>query len=253
MVRAGLLAGLLAQGVLLAALRGAAGVHVVAVVVALAYAVGMAGLLARRLARAGARRLGSANGMTLLRAVLVGGVVALVVDSFRPVGPASPAHGTVIAVLAAVALALDGVDGRIARRTGTVSALGARFDVEVDSVLVFALAVEVARSLGAWVLLIGSVHYLLLLAAAALPWLQRPAPPRPWCKVVAAVQGIVLGAVATGVLPDAVARGMLIAVAALLAESFGREVWWLWLSRGRQVRHGLSAPVPDPAYQPTIG
>ena len=43
-----------------------------------------------------------------------------------------------------VALALDGVDGQVARRTGTVSALGARFDMEVDAFLVLVLSVHVA-------------------------------------------------------------------------------------------------------------
>jgi hypothetical protein len=58
-------------------------------------------------------------------------------------------------------------------------------------------------------------------------------PPRYWCKVVAAVQAIVLIVVTAGVVPRAVAVPALVVVAALLAESFGREVWWLW--RGHRV------------------
>ena len=46
--------------------------------------------------------------------------------------------------LAAVALALDPADGWLARRTGTASALGARFDGEVDAFLILALSVYVA-------------------------------------------------------------------------------------------------------------
>ena len=45
---------------------------------------------------------------------------------------------------------------------------------------------------------------------------------------MAAVQGIVLTAVAAGVLPGRVAVLALVVVAALLAESFGREAWGLW-------------------------
>ena len=51
-----------------------------------------------------------------------------------------------LVVLAAVALVLDGVDGQVARRTGTVSALGARFDMEVDAFLMLVLSVYVASS-----------------------------------------------------------------------------------------------------------
>jgi phosphatidylglycerophosphate synthase len=173
--------------------------------------------------RSGAVLMGPADLVTLVRAVLVGGVAALVADSF--VG--SERVGALTA-LVVVALALDAVDGRVARNTGTVSAVGARFDMEVDSILVLLLSVYVARSLGLWVLAIGSAHYVLVVARRALPWLRGQVPPRHWCKVVAAVQGIVLTTAAAGVLPRVVAVLALVVVAGLLAESFGREVWWLW-------------------------
>jgi phosphatidylglycerophosphate synthase len=233
-IRAELLAGLLVQTAVLAALTATGRLGPVGIGAGLAYAAAVTGLLDRGLRRAKAQRLGPANRITLFRAVLIGGVVALVVD------PTGSRNGTLIAALAAVALALDGVDGRVARSTGTVSAVGARFDVEVDSVLVFALSLAVARELGAWVLLVGSVHYLLLAAAAALPWLRRPAPPRYWCKVVAAIQGLVLGVLSTGAIPAVIAVPLLGGVAALLAESFGRETWWLWRARPRE-----TAPCPE--------
>ncbi len=46
------------------------------------------------------------------------------------------------------ALALDAVDGWIARRTHTVSELGARFDMEVDAFLLLVLSAYVAQDLG---------------------------------------------------------------------------------------------------------
>ena len=77
-----------------------------------------AGLLARAsTARAAGAR--AADRVTLTRATLVGGVTALVADAL--VGPAPVAA---LVGLAVVALVLDGVDGWVARRTGTVSALG---------------------------------------------------------------------------------------------------------------------------------
>ena len=61
----------------------------------------------------------------------------------------------------------------------------------------------------------------------AYPWLRDPLPPRPWRKVVAAVQGVVLVVAAADVLPVGLAAGALVVALALLAESFGRDVLWL--------------------------
>ncbi|HEX2145623.1 MAG TPA: CDP-alcohol phosphatidyltransferase family protein, partial [Glycomyces sp.] len=60
--------------------------------------------------------LGPADLVTLSRATLACGLAALVVESFLT----SPEVTAVIA-LAVPALALDAVDGRVARRTGTTS------------------------------------------------------------------------------------------------------------------------------------
>ena len=57
------------------------------------------------------------------------------------------------------------------------------------------------------------------------PWLRMQVPPRYWRKVVAAVQGIVLTVAVSGVLPAAVTELALVVALALLAESFGRDVW----------------------------
>ena len=218
-VRSGLRTAIAAQIALLAGLALAVGLTAAAVLLGLAYAGLVVGLLSRGMRCSGTAVPGPADRITLVRAVLVGGVAALVAESFAREVPRLP-----LVVIAAVALVLDAVDGRVARRTGTVSPLGARFDVEVDSALVFLLGLHAAQSFGPWVVAIGSMHYLLLVARRALPWLRRPAPPRYWCKVVAAVQGITLTVVVSGVLPPILAVAALGVVAALLAESFGREV-----------------------------
>jgi phosphatidylglycerophosphate synthase len=141
-------------------------------------------------------------------------------------------------VLVVVALSLDWVDGQVARRTRTTSAFGARFDMETDAFLILVLSAYAAADVGWWVLLIGAARYLLWLAERVLPWLRRPVPPRYWRKVVAAVQGVVLAAAVSGLLPTAVSQALLVVALALLAESFGRDVWWLWRSRA------TDAPYP---------
>ena len=133
--------------------------------------------------------------------------------------------------LTVLALVLDFVDGRVARRTGTASAFGGRIDGEADAFLILVLSVFVARTAGAWVLAMGLVRYAYAVATWLVPWMQRQLPPRYWRKVVAAYAGIALTVAASAVLPAAATYVVLGVGVALLAESFGWDVVWLWRRR----------------------
>ena len=222
-VRNGPLAGLAGQVLLLEILARVAGLGAAGWCAGLAYGVVLCALLSRGL---GGADLGPADRVTLARATLVGGVLALTADSLTGPVPVPPLVG-----LAAVALALDWVDGRVARRTGTVSRLGARFDMEVDAFLILVLSAYAAASVGSWVLAIGLMRYANGAAEWLLPWLHGPVSPRHWRKVVAAVQGVVLAVAAAGLLPGPVVSAVLGVALALLVESFGRDVWELWRRR----------------------
>ncbi len=224
-VQAGPATGLIAQVLLLGALAGTVGLGGAGWVVGVTCGVIMNAALARGLARQRSDRLAPADWVTLARATLAVGVAALTADSFD-----QPAPVTMLVTLTVVALALDAVDGWLARRTGTTT-LGARFDGEVDAFLILVLSVYVARSTGVWVLAIGAARYAFLAAGWVLPWMREQLPPRYWRKVVAATQGIVLTIAAADVLPPALTQAALVAALALLAESFGRDVWWLWSHR----------------------
>ncbi|MBB5953602.1 phosphatidylglycerophosphate synthase [Saccharothrix tamanrassetensis] len=189
-------------------------------IVGLAHGSGTWALLGAAMLRSGVRSPGPADRVTLARGVLVGGVTALVVDG---------GGTTVLVVFASVALALDFVDGRVARRTGTASPLGARFDMEVDAFLILVLSVQVAFAFGPWVLAIGAMRYVFVAASWVAPWLCGELPPSFARKAVAAVQGVVLVAAASGIVPFA---AVLVGLAlAALAWSFGRDV--LRLRRNR--------------------
>ena len=227
MVKAGPVTGLIALVLLIAALAGTvalggSGLSTVGWVVGVTCGVVTNAALASGLSHHHRRRLSPADWVTLARATLVAGVAALVADSFH-----QPAAVTMLVSLSAAALALDAVDGWVARRTRTAGALGAQFDGEVDAFLILVLSVYVARSAGAWVLAIGAARYVFLAVGWLLPWMRAPLPPRYWRKVVAATQGVVLTVAAAGVLPPALTQAALVVAAALLAESFGRDVWWL--------------------------
>ncbi len=237
----GPLAGLGGQLLLLAALSRTVGIGGAGWLVGLVSGLVLDVAIARALWRDPAARLGPAGWVTLTRATLVVGIAALTAASFE-----RPEAVATLVTLAWVALALDFVDGWIARRTATESALGARLDGEVDAFLILVLSVEVAPSVGAWVLAIGLARYAFLAAGWGLPWLRAPLPQRDWRKTVTALQGIALVIAAGGFVPTTVSRILLAIALALLAESFGRDIWWL-----ARHRHDASAqPAAARARRP---
>jgi hypothetical protein len=223
--QAGPVTGMVAQLLLVAGLAGAvaltgAGLSPAGWVAGIGCAAIVNAALARGLHRY-RHRMAPADWVTLGRATLGVGLAALVTDSFGRHVPVA-----MLVSLAAVTLALDAVDGWVARRTRT-GRLGAKFDGEVDAFVILVLSVYVARIVGPWVLAIGAARYAFLVAGWALPWLRAPVPPRYWRKVVAATQGIVLAVAAADVLPRPVIGVALGAALLLLAESFGRDALWL--------------------------
>jgi phosphatidylglycerophosphate synthase len=227
--------GLIAQVLLLAGLAVMVGLRGAGLSPA-AWAVGVSCGVLTNVALAGGLsyyrtdRLSPADWVTLARATLAVGVAALVADSFA--GSPPP---TLLVSLSALALALDAVDGWVARRTRTTGRLGAHFDAEVDAFLILILSVYVARSAGIWVLAIGAARYVFLAAGGLLPWMRAPLAARNWRKVVCATQGIVLTIAAADVLPPGLTQAALVAALALLVESFGRDVLWLWSNRQPQL------------------
>lgn len=230
-------AGLAVQFVLLGMLAAGVGLHSAGWAVGIIFAMGTWVLLGRALRRSGATVLGPANQVTLARATLVGGVAALAADSLT--GHSVPV--AVFVTLAAVALALDAVDGQVARRTNSTSALGARFDMEVDAILILVLSAVVAQSLGPWVLAIGAFRYVFVAASWVLPWLRAALPHRMSRKAVAAIQGIALAVASSGLLPGPLPVLVVGTALALLVWSFTRDIAWLW--RAHQLRRWVAAGV----------
>ncbi|MBA1149142.1 CDP-alcohol phosphatidyltransferase family protein [Ectothiorhodospiraceae bacterium WFHF3C12] len=186
--------------------------------------VAMAALLGLALPDGGAG-LGWGNRATLVRAVLVCVVTGSLTD---PAATAAQAWLTAALVLAA--LALDGVDGWVARRTGTVSSFGARFDMELDAflILVLCLWLVVTGAVGIWVLAVGGMRYGFVLAGIRWRWLAAPLPESRRRKAVCVWQVVALVAAMTP-LADATRSSWLAASAlATLVISFAIDVRWLY-------------------------
>jgi phosphatidylglycerophosphate synthase len=127
---------------------------------------------------------GPANQITTGRAVLVALVAGLIGESAPPLVAATAAAAALAATM------LDGLDGWLARHSGMTSAFGARFDVEVDALLIQALAILAWRygKAGPWVLLSGLMRYGFVAAGWLLPWMQGPLTPTLRGRIICTVQ-----------------------------------------------------------------
>jgi phosphatidylglycerophosphate synthase len=170
-------------------------------------------------------RFGLANTVTLARAAATAAFAALACEPWLIAGRA----GWAAAAAVAVVLALDGVDGTLARRQRLASAFGARFDMEVDALLILvhaALALGLGKA-GAWVLGLGLMRYAFLLAGQVWPALRAELPPSLRRKAVCVLQIAALSLLLLpGVTPPA---SSVIAAPAFvaLAWSFGLDIRWL--------------------------
>ena len=237
--------GLVMVVALLTAIQATVGLDAVGWGVGLVAATTAAILLAVALRRSGTTRFGPANVVTLVRASLGQVVAALVAASLTGLD-----HRALLVSLTALALALDAVDGRVARRTRSVTPLGARFDMETDAFLILVLSVAAAPVVGWWVLAIGFARYALFLAERVWAWLRVPVPPRYWRKVVAAIQGVSLAVVVSGLVPTVESTALLFAALVLLAESFGQDV--VWLTRIRHPAGTAARPTAAPVSVTTV-
>jgi phosphatidylglycerophosphate synthase len=181
--------------------------------------------------------IGRANRVTLGRAATAIPIFAL---SVQPGALGVTGQWWVIA-LSTVVLILDGVDGRIARRTGTQTLFGARFDMEVDAALIMALSLMVWQSgrVGPWVLLIGLMRYVFVAASRIRPALGAELPPSIRRKVVCVVQGVVLLVALGPIIPVAVAVAVAAAGLAALSYSFAADVRWALGQGGADAPHRL--------------
>jgi phosphatidylglycerophosphate synthase len=233
----GSLGWLIAAFPILVGAAGALGVllgWVVPMVGVLSYLV-LAGLVGRHYR---GRRFGAANLVSLIRGVGMSLVAGIAAEAW--LAGLSTRGVWVIIGIGAVCVCLDGVDGKLARSRGEVSAFGARFDMEIDAatILVLSIAVAALGLTGWWVLAIGAMRYLYVAASWAVPALKIPVRVRLSGRVVALVQAVaMLACLLLGLLVRAMywLPGMVAGAAlAALGWSFARDiVWQLRSARGR--------------------
>jgi phosphatidylglycerophosphate synthase len=167
----------------------------------------------------------SPNTITAFRAGLVALLAGLI---FVPDVTRAPAWSAVVG--ATVAAVLDGVDGWLARRTGQITAFGARFDMETDALLILVLSILVWQwgKAGPWVLVIGLMRYLFVAAQWLLPWMRRELTPTLRGKTVAVWQMVTLIVCIGPIVPVWLSTAGAAFSLALLVWSFAIDVGRLW-------------------------
>ncbi|THF49613.1 CDP-alcohol phosphatidyltransferase family protein [Allorhizobium terrae] len=173
------------------------------------------------------RRFGPANVVTAIRAAIVClvGTTVLFSGERLLLEPALPA----LIALAISALALDWVDGYLARRSRLASPLGARFDMEIDALFILVLSVTalLLEKAGLWVLLIGLMRYGFVLAQYPFSWLRVPLQDSFRRKLICVVQ---VGALCIIMLPfitPPVSTVIAAVALLLLSYSFAADVLYL--------------------------
>jgi phosphatidylglycerophosphate synthase len=188
-----------------------------------AYLLGSALLLARARGQPPLRCFGAANQVTLARAALVAMLFGLAGEANTEV------HAWLAVGTATLAIALDGVDGWLARQHGLSSAFGARFDMETDALLILALSLLVwgFDKAGYWVLLAGLLRYLFAAAGYAVAWLRRPLPPSRRRQTVCVLQILILVICLLPLVSKPWSQTLAALGILLLAWSFAVDVIWL--------------------------
>ena len=171
-------------------------------------------------------RFGSANAVTLLRLALIA-MLAASIGNGAATSP--PAGAWALVAVATVAALLDAVDGPLARRSGSASAFGARFDMETDALLILVLCMLAVQTdkVGPWILLAGLLRYGFVAAAVPWPWLAKPLPPRRLRKTICVVQTVTLIVCLAPWVDASVARWIAGAGLAALLYSFVSDIGWL--------------------------
>ena len=194
--------------------------------VALAVLVGGAVTLSYSIRYLSTSTLGAANLVTLARGGLVTVLVGFIGETHA---------GWAAFIIAATVLALDGVDGWLARKLGTTSDFGARFDMETDAfaLLVIGGLVWQNGKAGPWVLLAGLMRYAFVAAAKALPDLTGPLPPSFRRKTVFVIVAMALISCLTPIVNPPLSAGIALAGLLALAASFGVDTTYLARTAGQ--------------------
>ncbi|WP_319532018.1 CDP-alcohol phosphatidyltransferase family protein [uncultured Cohaesibacter sp.] len=193
------------------------------------------GLVLRGLSLHPHRSFGAANIVTAIRSAIVSVTAATIF--FTADLSAVPTTVWALVGLVLFALILDGIDGYLARSQSQESELGARFDMEVDALLILVLSAAglILGKAGWWVLGIGLMRYAFVFAQLFLPSLADPLPTSFRRKLICVVQVAALCFILLPFILPPVSTWIAFIALALLSYSFAVDTIYL-LRKGSQER-----------------
>ncbi|MCI0732918.1 MAG: CDP-alcohol phosphatidyltransferase family protein [Methylococcaceae bacterium] len=161
-------------------------------------------------------RFGSANAITLIRLTGVSLLLSLA-------GQKSGGIGAVALLL----LALDGIDGWVARRWNLSSEFGEFFDKEVDAFFLLALCLLLYedRCVGSWVLIPGLLRYLFvsyLKFAGTRETKEQRSRLGCWSYCL-----MMLSLISTFFVPEAIYVPLILVMTSVLCASFADTLRWM--------------------------
>lgn len=182
------------------------------------------------------RCFGIANTITCIRAVFTALLFGVVMIAYR-FEPTS-AELWYLVVIAVLTLSMDGLDGWLARKTQLSSEFGARFDMEIDALMIMVLTLLVWQSgiTGGWILALGLMRYVFLAASTIVPALSQPLFSSTRRKVVCVIQVAALCLILSPLTQSWLANIIGIFALGSLVVSFAIDTIWLLLAN-EKTRH----------------
>src|SRR5262249_39477231 len=144
---------------------------------------------------------------------------------------------TAAAVVSGGVTGLDGLDGWLARRTRMASAFGARFDMEVDALLILVLSILVWQygKAGSGIVLAGLLPYLFVAGGWLFPWMARPLFPSRRRQTVCVLQIVGSSVLMLPVVTPPASVWFAATLLSALSASFLVDVLWLWSTRRGEI------------------
>jgi phosphatidylglycerophosphate synthase len=172
-------------------------------------------------------RFGYANLVTAFRACLVS-LLGAGIFCFEDLATDSAVLFGLVGVVL-FTLALDGLDGYLARRYRQESAFGARFDMEVDAlmILILSCAASLLDKAGPWVLAIGLMRYGFVVAGWVDPRLDGELFPSVRRKLICVLQISALCLLLAPFVEPPVSTVIALIALALLIYSFAVDIRYL--------------------------
>ncbi len=169
-------------------------------------------------------RFGLANQVTTLRAALVSIVAGMVGE------PSLDRAAVAIVCGSACCIVLDGIDGWLARRSRMASAFGARFDMEMDALLILSLSALTWQygKAGVWILAAGLLRYAFIAGTWLFESMRTPLFPSWRRKTVCIVQILGLSVLMVPALRPPLSIALSAALLLALSWSFLIDTFWLF-------------------------